>query len=51
MKKETFKEIIETDHSILLLDIREPGVVERELCERGYLIDGLEGGLEALRET
>ena len=27
------------------------GVVERELCERGYLIDGLEGGLEALRET
>ena len=27
------------------------GVVERELRERGYLIDGLEGGLEALRET
>ena len=96
MKKETFKEIIETDNSILLLDIREPeellieetipgaknvpmgkvfteaikgnlpkdvqiivfcrtggraGVVERELRERGYLIDGLEGGLEALRET
>jgi len=96
MKKKTFKEIIETHNSILLLDIREQeellieetipgaksvpmgkvfteaiqgnlsknvqiivfcrtggraGVVERELRERGYLIDGLEGGLEDLRKT
>ena len=94
MKKETFKEIIETDNSILLLDIREPeellieetipgaknvpmgkvfteaikgnlpkdveiivfcrtggraGIVERELRERGYQADGLEGGLIELR--
>ena len=94
MKKQTFKEIIETDNSILLLDIREPeellieetipgaknvpmgkvfteaiqgklpkdiqiivfcrtggraGIVERELRERGYTIDGLEGGLVELR--
>lgn len=94
MKKETFKEIIETDNSILLLDIREPeellieetipgaknvpmgkvfteaikgnlpkdvqiivfcrtggraNIVARELSERGYNIEGLEGGLESLR--
>ena len=94
MKQKTFKELIETDNSILLLDIREseelliedtiPGatnipmgkvfteaikdnlpkdshivvfcrtggraaVVERELRERGYNIDGLEGGLDQLR--
>ena len=96
MKQKTFKELIASDSTILLLDIREAeellieetisgatnvpmgkvfteaikdnlpkdshivvfcrtggraAVVERELRERGYNIDGLEGGLELLRKS